>query len=480
MLALAVGPLASLAHAQVTLSSSTEQHWYALIDTAGNRVGNLKFESFRSFRNGMAAAGVESLRKTWITLNGDSIPGNYRHVSDFDALGFAMANDYEGHGVVVDKTGRVVRKIKPKVWDVMHETLFGYTGEDFKHVGLVNSQGVEIVKPSYYKIAEFSEGLALVQFDSSSAHLGWVDTTGALVLKGGAYALAGYTDDVEVRMRGEFHNGRAVVKVTEGGRETAAFIDRTGRVVLQGPWRHALDFSEGFAAVQAMGDSTAPWGFIDTTGKYLVPPRLKKAWSFHHGAARFATAGLDSLITPSGKLLTADGNFTGDMGDNGWIGYTTKSGFAYERADNKEALRVSGWGLAGFAFSQGRAPVELKSSTDALVVDNSTAWVWFEIKQGGSLNSQSRQFYLTYAIVDGPVSPRRGEIEEAVTNKPRNSLAVTIASGTYLLPRGETRPDIGDIMQHSAAKPRYTKDASGAVSFIDSMDSRWLGRFKTQ
>lgn len=64
-------------------------------------------------------------------------------------------------------------------------------------------------------------------------------------------------------------------RVTGGGK--SVFIDTAGKVVLRPDCLYAGSFSEGLApACRNDREYENGWGYIDKTGKFVIPPR------FHH------------------------------------------------------------------------------------------------------------------------------------------------------------------------------------------------------
>ena len=59
------------------------------------------------------------------------------------------------------------------------------------------------------------------------------------------------------------------------------YIDITGKLVIPLIYDDALCFSEGRAAVSIKGK----WGFIDSTGKEVIPMKFYEVYSFHEGMA---------------------------------------------------------------------------------------------------------------------------------------------------------------------------------------------------
>ena len=74
----------------------------------------------------------------------------------------------------------------------------------------------------------------------------------------------------------EFHEGLSKLYVSEGSSTTAGFIDKTGKVVIPAKYSNAGDFSEGFAFVAKNGKL----GFIDKTGKEVIPCEYDEVGSF--------------------------------------------------------------------------------------------------------------------------------------------------------------------------------------------------------
>ena len=476
------------ASAQLSLTSATEQHWYLLVDTLGNVVSQQPLELFRSFRNGFAVAGPGSYQRAWIDPTGKRLTTEaYYELSDFNDQGLAMACRRGGPAFVVDRAGKEVRKIeapasgmlkrRASVVGCMRNAPYAFTGEKYGEKGLLDLNGRELFKPTYPWITEFSEGLAAVS-PKERDDIGWIDTTGALVIatRFKRAKTIDFTGD-DWYLRGEFHDGRAAIR--EGNVE--GFINRRGEVVIAPKYTATGDFHDGFARVRLPGDTmSASWAFIDTTGKQ-ASTAFTYAHDFHNGAARARMKdGRDVLVAKDMTLVPrVVGPFAGDMGDNGMIAVKRPEGVTYLRRDGSVAIpasKFSAYANVGYEFTAGRTVVEKPSATSGPKV----AMVWYEIRQSGQPGSNSRQFQILYAIVEAPERSRAQDLEDEVKNKPRNSLAVTIATGAYPLPAGQREPDMDDILSRSAAKPRYTKDASGHITWVDTVDPRYLGRFKMQ
>jgi len=88
---------------------------------------------------------------------------------------------------------------------------------------------------------------------------GYIDTTGRVVIapKFKAYSNSG----------GEFHDGLVEIAASDG-----VYADRTGKIVLNKRLYRGWDFSENLAVAMRKGENV--WGYIDTTGAFVIPPQF--------------------------------------------------------------------------------------------------------------------------------------------------------------------------------------------------------------
>ena len=149
---------------------------------------------------------------------------------------------------------------------------------------------IEVIPLRYDDARDFSEGLAAVMIGEK---WGFIDKTGKEVVPP-------KYDEV-----GDFHDGLAVVIVGDYYRVVKAafakggvidsrtwvytweygFIDKTGKEVVPPQYRDAEDFCDGLARVLVGDRETGKWGFIDKTGKEAVPPQYDWAEDFQDGLA---------------------------------------------------------------------------------------------------------------------------------------------------------------------------------------------------
>ena len=200
---------------------------------------------------------------------------------------------------------------------------------------------VKEYKGTKYSLAEFHEGLArLCLYKAGSGiptGVGFVDKTGTVVIAPANYE-GGYG----------FCNGFARVKKNEEW----GFIDKTGKEVVPTQYSNAGDFSEGLAAVVKGGKT----GYIDQTGQEVIPLAYDQAKGFSQGLAAVKKSGKWGFIDQTGQEVIPfqyddAGSFSEGLAavkQGGKWGYIDKAGkividFAYDDAGT---------------FSQGLAAVQ--------------------------------------------------------------------------------------------------------------------------
>jgi len=120
---------------------------------------------------------------------------------------------------------------------------------------------------------------------------------------------------------GGFNNG--LLRVEKDGRY--GFIDKTGKVIIPLKFQFALPFSEGLAVINEYipekREDNPVWGVIDTSGKIVIPfTTYNRITSFQNGRAIFEDKDKFGLIDKTGKVIVAaiydgirvrdDGNWT--------------------------------------------------------------------------------------------------------------------------------------------------------------------------
>ena len=250
-----------------------------LIDQTGRELTTRKYYQIKDFSEGLAAVKVgNNLYGKWgfIDMTGrEVIPCIYEEVSDFSG-GLAMVRSGSGCGIV-DSTGReVVPCTLPykavgtfsegvAVVGVHEDTgeidVFGNVPVVKKKCGLIDATGKELAPCKYNSIGEFEGGIAFVTLDDA---WGLIDTTGKelLLVPGKAPS---------------FHEGLAEVRDEATG--LYGYINKWNEAVIPFQYSSALNFSGGLAVIgvpngKYLSDGTPLnyYGIIDKTGKEIVSP----------------------------------------------------------------------------------------------------------------------------------------------------------------------------------------------------------------
>ncbi|HEX8845611.1 MAG TPA: WG repeat-containing protein [Pyrinomonadaceae bacterium] len=143
-----------------------------------------------------------------------------------------------------------------------------------KRFGYIGGEGRVAIAPQFEHAEDFSEGLAAVQVNR---RWGFIDKSGKIVI-------APEYDGV-----GRFSEGLAMVH-NESERPPSGYIDKSGALVLKNK-EAEFDFSEGLVPIAKRRFGFGWWlkyGFMDRTGKFVIKPRFDDARPFKNGVASVA------------------------------------------------------------------------------------------------------------------------------------------------------------------------------------------------
>lgn len=310
------------------LASVCRDGKWGFIDTSGREVVPCRYNDVFDFNEGMAR--VETGGKWgYVDKTGrEVIPCIYGQAYDFSD---GLAKVYLEKQFFIDKTGKEVLAAG-RDWGVFKEGLARITRDG--KTGFVDKEGNEVIPCKYDGASMFCEGMASVSED----HLlpeeeqtdeidyytteGFIDRTGrevtpckydfagdfheglALVRLNGK---SGFIDKSGVEVipckydnAHDFHDGLA--QVTAG--EDFHFIDKSGRKAIclsEHGIVYAWDFSEGFAA--AICEPGGKRGYIDKTGRLVIPCLFSEAHDFHDGLAMVREGRTWGFIDKTGQMV---------------------------------------------------------------------------------------------------------------------------------------------------------------------------------
>lgn len=163
--------------------------------------------------------------------------------------------------------------------------------------GFVDRNGTQIIPPIYNHAWGFNEGLAAVNF---SGRWGYIDPTGKNIIS------------FKYKDARPFSEGMARVSDESGLHFTKkdgvvvffsvakfGFINNSGKHIIPKIFDNARDFSEGLAAVKT-GNK---WGYVTLSGTIEIPPIFEDAASFSGGLARVRLNNAYGFIAANGKMM---------------------------------------------------------------------------------------------------------------------------------------------------------------------------------
>ena len=263
------------ANAQTLTPQQNKKSKWGYVNEAGKAVIKHKYDNARAFSDGLAAVNKGGY---WGLINEagkEVLKCKYNEVRYFSEEGVAIVRSrkYVSNGVyankfgVVDKTGSFIVPLEyDEIRDFSNglavvkgeiaDDRSGYSHKKYIRWGIIDKAGALVQPLKYTEISEFSEGLAKVK---SGNAWGYIDKTGKVVIP------------VKYKEISEFSDG---LLNADGN-----IIDKTGKVIVKYSWVGEL--SEGLARVK----SGNAWGYIDKTGKVVIPVEYYRAEDFSGGFA---------------------------------------------------------------------------------------------------------------------------------------------------------------------------------------------------
>ncbi len=145
--------------------------------------------------------------------------------------------------------------------------------------GFMDTLGNMVIKATFDDVGPFSGGYAAV---SVKGKWGYINREGSLIIK------------PHYKSAWAFHENLGRVKPFA---QNDQFLHRSGKTLSSNEWAAADDFYGGLAKVK-LGDT---FGYIDTTGKMVLPAIYSRAWTFQNEFAIIEYEDKKGLITKTGE-----------------------------------------------------------------------------------------------------------------------------------------------------------------------------------
>lgn len=229
------------------------------------------------------------------------IPTQYDQAMDFsEGLAAVKIGDKWGY---IDQSGSLV--IPPKfagAWFFSDGLATVKLDEQSPLWGFIDRMGNLVIQAQFGMPLQFSEGLVAGYWEKNkilNVPLGYMDKSGKYVVRLDA---AGF----EIEFLLEFSDGLARVSMLpqhpDGsvGPSKYGFIDHSGKWVIPRSFVAADDFHDGLAAASGKDGS---WGYIGKVGKFVIPPRFEAASEFSEGLAAVRIRGRWGWIDKTGDMV---------------------------------------------------------------------------------------------------------------------------------------------------------------------------------
>lgn len=304
------------------LAITSKNYLYGYKDKTGKEIIPLIYANAMAFSEGLAA--VQSKKNgLWgfINTTGEiAIDFKYSSVGQSNYLPYSGFED--GHMVVetyekgrghekglIDTKGNIVIPFSNRYYAIYNfvngmakisinanSSLYGNPEPILKY-GFVNKFGIETVQPIYDEVENFSEGLALVMVNTTEKKAyydnkyGFINTEGKVVIP------------IEYDEAYSFSEGFACVKKAF----KTYFIDQTNKTVLKTNYSISKKgkFNNGLCRVADVNSKkmTIKYGYINKTGKLVIPFEYEDAGSFNSGVTNVKKNGLYGIIDVNGKII---------------------------------------------------------------------------------------------------------------------------------------------------------------------------------
>jgi hypothetical protein len=287
-----------------------EKGKWGFMNSDGKAVIRARFEGASSFHDGLAAV-QDGKKKVFIDAFGKVVlEPPFDLVRDF-SQGLAAVNIGEvrdpnigiiretGRWGYIDASGKLALPMKFTQADSFSEGLAAV--HEGKRSGFIDRSGKMVFEAPFDVSWGFHEGVVLVK---SRLKMMYLDRNGRRVPSpplDDNYSGAGFSE------------GLAAVKIGDKW----GYIDKSGTLVIPAVFRDASSFHEGLAAVQppepgeertcplGAGSSygfSRPYGYIDRSGRMVIPPTHEYAGDFSEGLASVSSCGKVRFIDKSGNV----------------------------------------------------------------------------------------------------------------------------------------------------------------------------------
>jgi hypothetical protein len=204
--------------------------------------------------------------------------------------------------------------------------------------GFIDSAGRFRIPPRYNGAGQFSEGVAYAWFwEGDQRRDGIVDADGKFT------ELPAPNDYAFI-----FRDGLARFQTPFGQERKYGYMDKTGRVVIPPQFYDSGHFSEGLAWIEVLKEGKWLYGFIDKTGKIVIEPQfVYQPRDFVDGLAKVMGQQSSGFIDRTGSFrITVEYEQADDHFSEGLLAAVTQGEQprgVYLKRDGQVALEIPFW-----------------------------------------------------------------------------------------------------------------------------------------
>lgn len=250
------------------------------------------YVSGRSFSDGFAAVQRADSSWNWVDANGRQLTKTrYATVTDFyDGIGWAR--DFNDTLRVVSVTREGKETAMPAGTEIQLLTrsrLAAHvsSGADGRRLGYMRADGAPATPATFQSLLPFRGGRGFLRAVKDGP-MTMVDERGKVIVETEMYS--GFNTVVS--------ENRVTLRAKPNG--PVGYLDTLGRWVIPPQFDDAREFRSGFAAVKLLGEKR--WAVIDSTGKVVIQPRFSEAPIFYRDMARVKDAATGKFVFVNARL----------------------------------------------------------------------------------------------------------------------------------------------------------------------------------
>jgi hypothetical protein len=282
-----------------------------IVDTAGKFTELPTNDYPVTFHEGLARVQTDSGERLFGFIDRagrEVIPRKFYDAGPFSE-GLAWVAEWNDRTLLygyIDRSGRYVIPLQFKSQPRDFHDGHAWAPGEFAY-GMIDRTGKMVFtdKVSWVDYS-YSDGLLAAITAGEPREGVYLDTSGRVVVKIPAWNERTKTQRADahldwLQLNAPFQEGLAPFRSFN----KLGFIDRTGKIVIPAQFRGANGFSGGRAAVMVIGSGGEyVWGYIDRAGEMVIPPNYREAKPFNGPLARVVTLdGVDQLIDRTGRVI---------------------------------------------------------------------------------------------------------------------------------------------------------------------------------